>query len=535
MQKNCKNCSITFEITQEDLEFYNKISPVFAWKKYEIPAPENCPECRQQRRWAFRNETKLYRRKCSFSNKEIISNIAPDVELNVYSQDIYLSDKWDALDYGQDFNFSRTFFEQFRELQKKVPVSALNNKLVENCDFVNDCVNCKNCYLTFSSVSSTDSLYNYILRDWDNCVDTAYCDKCFNSYDLLECGGNSHNLFFSFKSSKCLNSYFLFSCFKCEECIWCTNLVDKKYYIFNRSYSEKEYFIEKEKLFKKWFDYIKSEYEKLKKKSIKKYMIGYANEDVYWDNIFFSKNCIECYDSNHLQDCKYIYTAMEVVNSYDIYLFWKGLELSYNSISVWENSYKIFFSNSIINSSNIFYSKDLIWCKSCFWCIWLKNQQYCIFNQKYNKLDYEKLVSKIIEKMQEDWEWWEFFPEEISIFYNSNYEAPFPKVEKIIPANKLPENISDIPDDILNWAIECEVSKKPFKIIKQELDFYRKHNLPIPRKHPDIRHSERMKQRNPRKLFERECYKCWKNIKTTYSSDREEIVYCEDCYNKEIY
>jgi hypothetical protein len=33
-------------------------------------------------------------------------------------------------------------------------------------------------------------------------------------------------------------------------------------------------------------------------------------------------------------------------------------------------------------------------------------------------------------------------------------------VEKVIPANMLPNNIADIPNDILNWAIECEVTKK---------------------------------------------------------------------------
>ena len=78
----------------------------------------------------------------------------------------------------------------------------------------------------------------------------------------------------------------------------------------------------------------------------------------------------------------------------------------------------------------------------------------------------------------------EYFPmtrEEITasnIFHYSDYESPFRKVEKIIPANKLPEDIKDIPDDILNWAIECEVTKKPYRIIRQELDFYRKHSLP---------------------------------------------------------
>ena len=123
----------------------------------------------------------------------------------------------------------------------------------------------------------------------------------------------------------------------------------------------------------------------------------------------------------------------------------------------------------------------------------------------------------------------------IGVLNWSTYQQPFPKVEKIIPANKLPNNIKEIPDDILNRAIECEVTKKPFKIIKQELEFYRKHNLPIPKRHPDQRHIDRMDLRNPRKLYDRKCDKCSKNIKTTYSPDRKEIVYCEECYNREVY
>ena len=107
-------------------------------------------------------------------------------------------------------------------------------------------------------------------------------------------------------------------------------------------------------------------------------------------------------------------------------------------------------------------------------------------------------------------------------------------MKKIIPADKLPDDISKIPDDILNWAIECEVTKKPFRIIKQELDFYRKHHLPIPKRHPDQRHLDRMALRNPRKLFERKCDKCHKEMITTYAPERKEIVYCEACYNKEV-
>ncbi len=132
------------------------------------------------------------------------------------------------------------------------------------------------------------------------------------------------------------------------------------------------------------------------------------------------------------------------------------------------------------------------------------------------------------------------YPNGKLIFNWSDYEPPFPKVEKIIPASKLPDDITKIPDDILNWAImpDDDVGNDrvvPFRIIKQELEFYRKHNLPIPKKHPDQRHLDRMKLRNPRKLYERKCDKCGVAMMTTYSNERKEIVYCEKCYEKEIY
>jgi hypothetical protein len=110
-----------------------------------------------------------------------------------------------------------------------------------------------------------------------------------------------------------------------------------------------------------------------------------------------------------------------------------------------------------------------------------------------------------------------------------------PKVSRVIPAVKLPDAIDDVPDDILNWAIECEATKRPFRIIKQELDFYRKMKLPIPHLHPDERHRRRMALRNPRKLWKRPCMKCGKEMETTYAPERPEIVYCENCYLKEVY
>ena len=90
-------------------------------------------------------------------------------------------------------------------------------------------------------------------------------------------------------------------------------------------------------------------------------------------------------------------------------------------------------------------------------------------------------------------------------------------------------------NDLISGILLCEASKKPFKIIKQELLFYIQNSLPLPAKHPDMRHKVRMDLRNPRTLHERTCEECDKNIITTYAWDGPEKVVCELCYRKLIY
>ncbi|MBI4975519.1 hypothetical protein HZC20_02470 [Candidatus Peregrinibacteria bacterium] len=86
----------------------------------------------------------------------------------------------------------------------------------------------------------------------------------------------------------------------------------------------------------------------------------------------------------------------------------------------------------------------------------------------------------------------------------------------------------------MNFAIKCEVTGKLFKITSQELKFYRKHRIPLPRRSPNQRHLDRFTQRNPRKFWKRKCDKCGEEIQTTYSPDRQEKVCCEECYLKDV-
>ena len=74
-----------------------------------------------------------------------------------------------------------------------------------------------------------------------------------------------------------------------------------------------------------------------------------------------------------------------------------------------------------------------------------------------------------------------------------------------------------------------------FRLIPQELKFYKERVLPTPKKCPDCRHLDRMALRTPRSLWKRACSKCGKEDWTTYSPEREEKVYCEKCYEETIY
>jgi hypothetical protein len=204
------------------------------------------------------------------------------------------------------------------------------------------------------------------------------------------------------------------------------------------------------------------------------------------------------------------------------------------------------------------YCDLVISCHDCFGCIGLRHKRNCILNKQYSKEDYEELKSKIILHMKKTGEWGQFMPHYLSCFgfnestaaeyfplskeeairqgYNwSDTEEKRPQAKKTVTASDLPDLISDVTDEILDWAIECEKSKRSFKITSQELKFYRDHNLPVPHLHSDERHMVRLNLRTPRKLFDRKCANCEVGIKTTYSPSRPEIVYCEKCYLTKFY
>ncbi|MFH0770553.1 MAG: hypothetical protein V1926_04205 [Candidatus Peregrinibacteria bacterium] len=561
MQRICRNvwCLQPFDITTEDLAFYEKVSPVFSGKKELIPPPKLCPECRDQRRYTFRNERSLHHGTCTSCSKKIITMYAPESPFNVYCTPCYFSDRWDAASYGQALSFSEPLLTQFQRLRQRIPVLSCDQYQCENSDYSNISIGNKNCYLVFATREAEECYYARKLVKTLQCVDCDYADESQYCYECTDCH-RCYRVLFSEQCYNCSSSAFLFDCIGAKNCFLCSNIRNRQYCFRNQQLTETDYRQQMSDLGSRLtIGRLQQEFATVKTASIHRQSFNVCAEDCIGNHLTNCKRCLDCFDLYGCEECIYTVDTMSGVHHLmDCSSTTKDSEFSYDCVSCSTSIHSGFCVECRDGNVDCFYCDATYSSQNLFGCAGLKHKQYCILNKQYTEEEYERLVPKIIEKMRMDGEWGEFFPVELSPFaYNETVAQEYfpltkeevmergwkwrdqtdemPKVDRIIPASQLPDSIDDIPDDILNWAIECEATRRPFKIIKQELDFYRKMRLPVPHFHPDERHRRRMALRNPRKLWNRECAKCHKPIATSYSPERPKIVYCEECYLKEVY
>ena len=561
MQKTCNNhwCQQSFEITDDDLVFYEKVSPVFNGKRELIPPPTLCPECRQQRRTAVTNQLNLYERKCDLTGSSIISNVHPDAPYKVYRQHDWHSDAWSALDMGRDYDFNHSFFEQWDDLCHSVPRPSLfvGYEFDENAAYTNHAGKNKDCYLIFDSDENRGCYYSYSLNSCQNCVDcfrVRRSELCYECIDCVRCYGSMYLQ----DCDNCHSSMFLKNCTGCSDCLMCSNVKNKQYCIENKQVTPEEYKRVRSLLSaRSAIAQARMRFDALKLEFPQKYMHGMQNETVLGDYLVECKNAFQCFDSEHLWDCRYVFQGfMPLKSCMDIQECGDG-ELLYECAVTGYGAHASLFSHHTLASfSNLLYCSLCPHSKDCFGCIGMRRKQYCILNKQYTKEEYGVLVPRIIDHMRSTKEWGEFFPITSSTYaYNETLAQdyfPLPKEEVLArgwrwlddtskrdqylgPVVELPEMIADTNDEMCKKILSCTSSAKQYKIIPQELAFYRSMNIPIPTKAFMTRHHDRMQQRNPRTLHHRTCAKCNDPIQTTYSPERPEIVYCESCYLQAVY
>ncbi|MBI4085015.1 MAG: hypothetical protein HY432_00720 [Candidatus Liptonbacteria bacterium] len=588
--KICQNCKKSFVIKPEDFDFYAKM---------KVPPPTFCPECQMQSLMMWRNERSLYKRKDE-SGKEIISIFSPDKPFKVNGKDYWWSDEWNPLDYGKEYDFSKPFFVQFKELLERVPLEPLFNRNAVNSEYCNHSEDMKNCYLSFASIWNENVSYSRGAMKSKDSLDIFFGNKDELTYENIGCE-ECYRVFFSKFSYSCRDSSFLINCSGCQNCFGCVNLRNKSYYIFNRPYTKEEY---SEKI--KEFDLgsfetlkkIKSQLEEFSKKQIYRYAHIINSPNSTGEILYDCKNCKWCFDLvNNSEDCKYTANGgFNLKDTYNGYGVGEG-ELMYQAIDTGLGTSTVSSVVVLRNGRNVSYAVSSYGSSNTFASIGLRNKQYCILNKQYTKEEYEELLPKIIKHMNDMpyvdskgrvYKYGEFFPPELSPFaYNETIAQeyfPLTKEQAVTQGYKwkepeqrnygitkkpeeLPDNIKDVDDSIIKEIIQCQHISPPaggcneqctqaYRIIPDELSFYRRMNLALPRLCPNCRHYQRLKQRNPLRLWHGKCQcagtksengaydnqtnhqhngnHCPNEFETSYAPNRPEIVYCENCYNSEV-
>lgn len=546
----CQACRQEFEIRDADFNFYEQV---------RTAPPLYCPDCRMAKRLMFRNERTLYKRACDLCKKDMITVYAPTSPFLVYCHDCWWSDKWDPKSFGMDYDPNSSFFEQYRELQRKVPrqsMAAVNNI---RSDYTNGSAENKDCYLIFAADYNEDCMYGRLLQRDKFCIDCAFMHESEKCYECID----SRNCFNCLFCEQCHTSSDLLFCYDMRDsnnCIFCTNGRHLSNAIFNKKLSKEEFEKKKAEILSSHesIEEAKKEFTELKKKAIIKFACQTKCNDVTGDYLHNCHHGVLLYDTYDAKNCSYMTDTENPTDSQDCNNYYYKPEFGYNIMGSLEGS-------MMKNSAFVFYCSNVEYCENChhlingLGCSAIRKGENMILNKQYSREEFLKIKAEIEASLKKEGTYGQFFPANLAPFgYNETLAQdyfPLGKEEALargygwqdfqtgtygketIKKGEVSGTIEEIKDNILSQILVCEECGKNYRITQAELEFYRRMHLPLPRKDFECRHRDRLKKRNPRKLWHRKCMKegCQNEFETSFAPDRPEIVYCERCYQQEVY
>lgn len=550
LSKQCVLTGKSFTLSDRDQAFYDRI---------KVPYPQICHEERMRRRLVFRNSRNLYKRKCDRTGQSIVSMYSPNAPFPVYHRDEWWKEGWRPPE--AEFDFSRPFFEQLLELRNKCPRASVFNKQAYNSDYCNISDGLKDCYMSFTAFLSRNLLYSHRINRCSDLTDCYYCSNsqvcygcvyCFDSFNLINC----------VECKNCNDSAFLYDCIASKNCFMSTNLRQKQYYIFNQPHTKEEYEAKMKQIDPGSYvmmQYLAKKFEDFRAANA----IHRSNKLDQCDtaeghrlfNCKDAENCFEVEDGRDITRCVEALMIKDCADSVSFGGIRSTAELGYE-LQESCDFYNFKFCNFCYSKNDLEYSDECHNGSYLFGCVGLKNESFCILNKKYPEADYHALKAKIIEHMKKTGEYGWFFPPEYSAFAYNESEAqeyfPLEKDEALrlgyrwkddLPSAEgvavdsvvIPDHIKQAPLDMGDKVFSCEISGQKYKITSQELAFYQRMNVPIPRRSPNQRHKDRFKERLVVHLYDRPCTKCGVPMRSAYPPDRAVKVYCDPCYFKEIY
>lgn len=548
MNKVCTSCNDNFEITDRELLMYEKVNLVI---------PSICVQCRWKHHMAFWPFGKFRTGVSDLSGERLITILPENARYPIYTSKEWWSDAWDPMDYGQDYDSNRSFFDQLKELQEKVPRPHQQGAQNVDCDWCDDAWESKNCYLSRSTLRAENLLYGYRAIDIKDSADISHVFNLDQCYDCGYCF-SSYNLLFSKNCRDCIDSSFLFDCRNCSNCFMSWNLRGKSYCIENVQYTKEEY-IEKIKNINfgsyEQLQKFKNQYKEiLKNNAVHKENFNiktYGSFGTYMTNC---NNCTNVFCWEDSENCINCLRGLKAKDCIDMTGCW-GIQVSGNN-SCCTNAYDLKGSIWCDGARYSEYCDECLEVDYCFGCVGLKKKKYCILNRQYTKEEYETLKEKIIRDMKESGEYGQFPPYSLGLLpYNlSTASIYFPEVTRKyveerggyweegynktiegLPTNELPDLISEVDSSISKQALICPITGWRYNISEAELAFLKNKNIALPRVHFDVRTKERLLPMSQTRNEAYNCTYCEKSVMAYYPKDwGYKKIACEECYLREI-
>mgnify|MGYP003418631156 FL=1 len=547
ISKTCAYCGTDFTITDAELLMYEKVSVVI---------PEICVQCRFKQHMAFWPFGKFRKATSDLSGTSLITMLPANSRYPIYTYTEWLSDAWDPMEYSQEYDEHRSFFDQMKDLQEKVPRPHQQGVRSVGCDWCDDVEDSKNCYLSRSLFKTENLMYGYRAVDTKDSIDISHVYTLDNCYDCTF-SFNSYNLAFSRNCRDCLDSRFLFDCRNCKDCFMCWNLRGKQYCIENVQYTKEEYLEEMQKIDFGSYAFLQMLREKyntiLRTEVVHRENFNQSTQSSIGTYMTNCNNCINVFGWENSENCFNCLRGLKTKDSIDLIGNWI-VELSGNN-SCCTESYALKYSSW----SSGRYSEYLDECmevENCFGCVGLRKKQYCILNKQYSKDEFFKLRESIVANMIKAGEYGKFLPYSMGLCaYNfttaSIYMPDVTReyIEKLggywddskedqaqgMESQHLPDHIHDAPDSLPAQALICPETGWRFNIAEDELAFLKRKGFALPRFHFDVRTKNRMKTMAPFVSEKYHCCYCEKEVFAYYPKEWQYgKVACSECYLKEI-
>ncbi len=549
-----KYCEEEFDITKEDIEFL---------KLLRVPAPNYCPTCRRMRRFTHLGYSQLFKRECNAPNHDesMISIFAKECPFEVYDYKYFISDDFDVFSFGIDFKLDTSPMGQLIEFRRKFPMPSFLNRDPSsiNSDYSNGGRNLKNGYYVMACYGVEDAWYSVMLKDSRNIMDSFSVGDSEFVYE----GVDSDHLYktaFIYFSKNCTDSNFLFDCKNCTNCFGCVNLRNSKYCLYNEQLTKEEYenFINSISPFSR--DIITKSKEKFWQ-LVKSFPLNASriivSNNVSGVKIGNSRNLFDVTEGDNSENIRHADGALSHQDSMDFLYSGGHSSLLYMCTNIGSQSSRVKFSISskfCTDCEFVFNSKNL---NNCFMCFGLQNKSYCILNKQYTEEEYFKIIDSIKTNMLENGEYSDgpglefsaqaynfsigqiLYPltkEEIKKIGGYIAKEPETNIDNMetLEIHQLPETITEVTDDILDKAIICEITGRPFRITSSELIFLRRLGIPLPTVHPSVRMETRWKISPVGKKYQAVCKKCDKDMESVFNPKDSYVLYCEKCYQQEV-